>query len=642
MTSLLDLRVCLCEEEREGGGDLVKLEDLKKSFAAPENAEYLDVNDERFVPFEEFRKLFSQGKSKRKAPMPEGVEWVGFVPNKRVYFYGLKNGQVARWKDQHHSFRWAEFRAGKLHTVATDSFMNSKQVEEKFENFGEADYNNYISRAKVSTKRVDKEELLNNGETKAEQNKNNTNEKKMEDVKMENNFDKVFDGAGFEGLGEALNNQFKDADFGGTQPMNLDGQGAGFTPATTGITDATDVVGVEAAWLDAIADFNRDNGGCLVGFITNNDSKININAKSQDKKKKGAGKDVAGQGALEESAAGDSASRVINFTQSAPGKILGGVLRIPAGGLFDVTTLESGVDPETGAEVKPDYKNKTIKTMVLDNEQLATIISLGFNSEAPECKDTYGKDAGTTMTIIKEVKRKVEGSDEKVPVEELALKSTRKGSKIHRDAYLPLNVFQTIDAKRNDLTQEEIDTLNVSAFYNFYQTTASRTTAQIKTLVHEHAKRIRHNAETDKYESDYFTLDLSAKVPVNVKPWYTNDKEAVLDTLPVQVKKLVATKDGKGMRAVVQKINVLKDMDNPMYNELNSLSNPKFAKFVEACDGMLTIEELQKRFGKKTGSKKAKEQLATNAKNFDALRKVLKRGNDIKKMDSLFNTLKNA
>ena len=619
---------------------MVKLEDLKASFAAPDNAVYLDKNDERFVPFEEFRSLFAQGKSKGKAPMPEGVAWVGFVPNKRVYFYGLENGQVARWKDQNKGFRWAEFRGGKLHTLASDNFMNTKQIEEKFENFGEADYNNYISRAKVSTQRVGKEELLNHGESKAEQNKN-TNDNLMEGTKMENNnFENVFGDTDFNGLGDTLNNQFKDADFGATQPMNLGDQG--FTPATTGITDATEVVGVEAAWLDAIADFNRENGGCLVGFITNNDSKININAKSQDKKKKGAGKDVAGQGALEDSAAGDSASRVINITQSAPGKILGGVLRVPAGGLFDVTTLESGLDPETGAEVKPDYKNKAIKTMVLDNEQLATMISLGFNSEAPECKETYGKDAGTTMTIIKEVKRKVEGSDEKVPVEELALKSTRKGSKIHRDAYLPLNVFQTIDAKRNDLTQEEIDTLNVSAFYNFYQTTASRTTAQIKTLVHEHAKRIRHNAETDKYESDYFTLDLSKKVGVDVKPWYTNDKEATLDTLPIQVKKLVATKDGKGRRAVVQKINVLKDMDNPLYNELNSLTNPKFATFVEACNGMLTIEELQKRFGKKTGSKKAKEQLATNAKNFDALRKVLKRGNDIKKMDSLFNTLKNA
>lgn len=617
---------------------MVKLEDLKKCFSAPENAEYLDLNDNRFVPYEEFRKLFAQGKSKGKAPMPEGVEWVGFVPTKRVYFYGLKNGQVGRWKDQNHSFRWAEFRSDKLHTVATDSFKNDEQIEKKFENFGEADYNNYISRAKVATQRVDKNELLNNGTGNAEQNKNNTNDNLMEGTNMENNnFENAFANTDFSGLGD----EFKNADFGGTQQMDL-GAKTDFAPATTGITDATEVVGVEAGWLDAIADFNRENGGCLVGFITNNDSKININAKNQDKKKKGAGKDVVGQGALEESAAGDSATRVVNFSQSAPGKILGGVLRIPAGGLFDVTTLESGVNPETGAEVKPDYKNKNMKTMVLDNEQLATMISLGFNSEAPECKDTYGKDAGTTMTIIKEVKRKVEGSDEKVPVEELALKSTRKGSKIHRDAYLPLNVFETIDATRNNLTQEEIDTLNVSAFYNFFQTTASRTTAQIKTLVHEHAKRIRHNAETDKYESDYFTLDLAKKVPVQVKPWYTNDKEAVLDTLPVQVKKLVATKDGKGMRAVVQKVNVLKDMDNPMYGELNSLTNPKFAKFVEACNGTLTIEELQKRFGKKTGSKKAKEQLATNAKNFDALRKVIRRGNDVKKMDSLFNTLKNA
>ncbi|GAA0101681.1 hypothetical protein UT300012_23960 [Paraclostridium bifermentans] len=615
---------------------MVKLEDLKNSFAAPENTKYVDLNDKRFVPFEEFRELFIQGKSKGKVPKPEGVKWVGFVPNKRLYFMGLENGQIARWKDQNASFRWSEFRGDKLHTVATDNFENKKVMEEKLNNFGEADYANYISRAKVSTQRLDKKELLNNGEGKAEENKNkNTDENLLEDMNMENNnFDNAFEGADFSSLG----NEFKTEGFAGTQEMNL---GANAT-APTGIADATDTVEVEASWLDAIANFNRDNGGCLVGFVTNNDSKININAKNQDKKKKGAGKDVAGQGALEESAAGDSASRIVNFTQSAPGKILGGVLRIPAGGLFDVTTLESGINPDTGAEVKPDYTNKTVKTMVLDNEQLSTMISLGFNSEAPECRETYGKDAGTTMTIIKEVKRKVEGSDEKVAVEELALKSTRKGSKIHRDAYLPLNVFETIDASKPNLSQEEIDALNVSAFYSFFQTTASRTTAPVKTLVHEHAKRIRFNAENDKYESDYFTLDMSAKVPVQIKPWYTNDKEAVLDSIPVQVKKLVPTKDGKSMRAQVQKINVLKDMDKPNYGQLNSLNNEKFAKFVEACDGALTLEELQKRFGKKTGSKKAKEQLATNAKNFDALRKVLKRGNDVKKMDSLFNSLKNA
>ena len=103
-----------------------------------------------------------------------------------------------------------------------------------------------------------------------------------------------------------------------------------------------------------------------------------------------------------------------------------------------------------------------------------------------------------------------------------------------------------------------------------------------------------------------------ASVPVcnevksnDIKPWYVkaSEKHEKLDKVPVIVKVPTPTKDGESMRLVVQRINVLRDQDKPLYNELNSLSDPRFEKFVEACNGVLTVENLNKVFGRKSVSK---------------------------------------
>ena len=589
---------------------MVTLEDLKQNNQAPRSTELIDLNDSRLVSIDEFRKLYSEGKSGDKLPLPNNCKWVAYDENKKLCFACTSDDKITRYQAGKSSLRYTEFRGGKLHITDFLNFRNEAKEEEKGKDFG------------MELNKLNK----NNDKTTD----------KMEDIKMDNNMNFNFD---------ELANEFGNTDFGveatETTKMNLGGE---TTPAVN--TDATgieDTVDADAPWLYEIGKFNQ-NEGSLLGYITNNDAKINITAKKiTTNKKSGAGKDTAGQSALDQNAAGDTDSKMISISQSAPGKILGGVLEMPAGGIFDLTSLQTGTDAN-GKEVKPDWDNKAKKIMLLENEQLTNMIALGFNSEVPESKKTFGPQAGITSALIKPVKRKVEGSNDVVTVSELYLKSSRKGSKLAPDAYLPLNTFQTIDALRTDLTQEEVDTLNESSFFQLFQTNAKRPTAAYKQLTADYAKRVKLNAETGKYESDYFTLDLAKRLDLDIKPWYVkaSDKHERLDKVPVIVKVPTPTKDGESMRLVVQRINVLRDQDKPLYNELNSLSDPRFEKFVEACNGVLTVENLNKVFGRKSVSKKAAEKLATSSKNLMTLRSIVAGSKNLKKMDTLFNELKRS
>lgn len=619
---------------------MIKLEDLKQHNQAPRSTELIDLNDKRLVSISEFSKLYSEGKSEGKLPLPDNCKWVAYDERKKVCFACTSDDKITRYQAGKSSLRYTEFRGGKLHITDFHNFRNEEKEEQKDKDFGAADFAGFASRARqtAKTERLDKEVIVPEVELNKleDSNKNNKTKENMEDIKMENN-NMDFN---FEGLAE----EFGKEDFGTVTETTKMDLGADVAPvANNAVTGIEDTVDADAPWLYEIGKFNQ-NEGSLLGYITNNDAKVNITAKkAASDKKKGAGKDTAGQSALDQNAAGDANSKIISISQSAPGKILGGVLEMPAGGIFDITSLQTGTDAN-GKEVKPDWDNKAKKVMLLENEQLATMIAFGFNSEVPESKKTFGPQAGVTSAIIKPVKRKVEGSEETVTVSELALKSSRKGSKLAVDAYLPLNTFQTIDALRNDLTQEEIDTLNESAFFQLFQTNAKRPTAAYKQLTADHAKRVRLNAENGKYESDYFTLDLAKRLEIDIKPWYVkaSDKHEKLDKVPVIVKVPTPTKDEKSMRLVVQKVNVLRDQDKPAYNELNSLSDPRFEKFVEACNGVLTVENLNTVFGRKSVSKKAAEKLATNGKNLMALRNIVAGGKNLKKMDTLFNELKRA
>lgn len=618
---------------------MVTLEDLKQNNQAPRSTELIDLNDSRLVSIEEFRKLYSEGKSDGKLPLPNNCKWVAYDENKKLCFACTSDDKITRYQAGKSSLRYTEFRGGKLHITDFLNFRNEEKEEEKGKDFGMADFAGFATRARqtAKTEKLDKDVIVPDMElNKLNKNNDNKTRDKMEDIKMNNDMNFNFD---------ELASEFGNTDFGvettETTKMNLGGE---TTPAVnTAATGIEDTVDADAPWLYEIGKFNQ-NEGSLLGYITNNDAKINITAKKiASNKKSGAGKDTAGQSALDQNAAGDTNSKMISISQSAPGKILGGVLEMPAGGIFDLTSLQTGTDAN-GKEVKPDWDNKAKKIMLLENEQLTNMIALGFNSEVPESKKTFGPQAGITSALIKPVKRKVEGSDEVVTVSELYLKSSRKGSKLAPDAYLPLNTFQTIDALRTDLTQEEVDTLNESSFFQLFQTNAKRPTAAYKQLTADYAKRVKLNAETGKYESDYFTLDLAKRLDLDIKPWYVkaSEKHEKLDKVPVIVKVPTPTKDGESMRLVVQRINVLRDQDKPLYNELNSLSDPRFEKFVEACNGVLTVENLNKVFGRKSVSKKAAEKLATSSKNLMTLRSIVAGSKNLKKMDTLFNELKRS
>lgn len=608
------------------------MKDFKKlvqSNFLPHNLRLIEATDSRLVTFEEFKKLSAEGKTEGKVPILDNPLWIA-VSAKNVWYSMGQDGLMSKMKQGKMDMRVMEFD-GK--GFVPHEIINFRiREEDMLKGFEEGKANLANGGMERIQEMARQKALASKAKREMEEaNKNNTKEN-VEEVKME-----LGKGVDIAGLKSKLE----------TTKMNMDE----VTTQSTVVPSVTDKIvsqdmseeGEVPAWLMDIADFNRNNKGGLVCLVTDKDSRVQASANKVQvpKSKKGAGADYDGQGATDAAVSTEGAnnSKYIGWSQSAPGKIVGGVIRIPRGGFFTVSELETGKKLSTNEPLVVDYADKDQEYMLLDLEALKATIGYSFLSEIPELAETYGKPGEFTRIEIVPRTRTVRKTGEKKTSNEIVLKTSRAGKVLSLNAYFPIKTFETINVSKKGLTQADIDVVNMSTFFPFYKKAKNAIDEPANLLIAEEVTKIGKEQRGDEvvYVSEFFKLE-GATLPVKVKPWYATDKEATLAELEIPVKTLVTNEKSGNTRAVVKTINCIKDAGKPGYQELSSLTSGKFGDVIAASGGQLNAEQLHAIFGREGSSAKAKENLASGKKHFGMFNKMMSQ--DKTKIDSMLKRYK--
>lgn len=581
---------------------MYSLDELQRMGALSKKLQLIDMNSPELVTVAEYRALAKEGKAEGKVPIIDNAQWVA-VNSKGIYHAMGADGRMSKIKKGHKDLKIQALRDGSFGTVELADLRETQaDYDEAERRYAEMQANGELDRLLKKARREE-----------TPQGENNTKENK-EDIEMSNglNLDGLTNSLA-EQLGGIVQNQE-------TQRMDLN-SGIALEPQNDSVALQENLEETPVHILE-VSNFNRDNGGCLVCLVTDKDARIQASAKkaSTSKVKGGAGADFEAAGATDAatSTEGTDNSRVLAFNQSTPGKIVGGVVRVPMGGLFTISELDSG--RKNGQELQIDYDRKDTKTMLLDDETLKTFVAYAFNSQIPECKETYGADAGTTRVEVNVKDKKDKKTGETKPYTQIVLTTDRTGKVLSPKAYFPIKTYETI-AVNDKLSQEQIDTLNLSAFYSLFNKTKSATSEPAAKLRLED-RRLIDRVDNDgvvTFTSEFFKAD-GTGMGIKVKPWY-GSKTDILANPEVPVKEIKRNEEKGTQRAVVKTINCLKDQGAPGYNEISSLTSGRFDNVIEQSAGELTLEKLKKVFGKEGKGGKKQEKLATSSRQLAAFRK---------------------
>ena len=581
------------------------LKELQKMNALRKDMKLLDINSPEFVTVAEYRTLAKDGKADGKIPVIDNAQWVA-VTSKGIYHAMGADGRMSKIKKGQKDLKIQALKNGVFGTVEIADLRETQaDYDEAERRFAEMKSSGELDKILGKTGITTEMPIGKN---------NNTNDKK-EDINMSNGLNIADITASLQAQSESANLANE------TQRMDLN-QGISLNGGTDAIAPKEELESEVPMHLIEVGNFNRDNGGCLVCLVTDKDARVQASAKkaSSSKVRGGAGADFEAAGASDAatSTEGTDNSSVLSFSQSTPGKILGGVVRIPTGGFFTISELDSG--EKNGQPLEVDYDRKDLKSMLLDDETLKAFVAYAFNSQIPECKETYGPNAGTTRVQVNTRDRKDRKTKELKSYTEIVLKTDRGGKVLSPNAYFPIKTYETI-AVNDKLTQEQVDVLNLSAFYSLFNKTKSATAEPAAKLRLEDRRLIDRVDENGvvRYTSEYFKADGNG-LGINVRPWY-GAKSDVLSNPEIPVKEIKRNEEKGTQRAVVKTINCLKDQGAPGYNELSSLTSGRFDNVIEQSNGELNLESLKKTFGKEAKGGKKQEKLATSAQQLSTFRR---------------------
>lgn len=349
--------------------------------------------------------------------------------------------------------------------------------------------------------------------------------------------------------------------------------------------------GVEYSNTAAIAAFNRANGGCILGFITAKDELLKMVPTTQTvtDTATGAVKTVQGATSEEQKAAAENKAVnkaltrkevVIKPKHQMPGKVLGAVVKMPEGGIIDYQ------DYLAGKKLTPDASKMDLKIILGDKDKMTTLINTCFRNSIPTSPETFG--FSTNILLYARPRKDKKGETKFIK----GFKTENKKPYIQPNAYLPLEVYKTIDQTK-DLTPAEAHDLSESQFIGLTLSTKAKPTPTIQKLDAKSRQKINID-ENGNITSVWFTTDASKKESISVKPYYTTNKEETLTTLPFAIKAKHEPKTaGKNAtwRWVTYGINDSSE-DSKKNNSLAlARSGGKFSKFYNACGGDKILNE---------------------------------------------------
>lgn len=363
---------------------------------------------------------------------------------------------------------------------------------------------------------------------------------------------------------------------------------------------SSNIEGVELADNTDLSIFNRKHGR-LVSYVTMNDRVTKFGTKStpqMDESKKKMLVSNAPQEVRDAHNAGKGVDSkwyvkqtVLVIKEAAPGKVLGVVIGIPAGGFVDFSAFRNG------SRVEFDPKNTAVKYNLYPKDESYQMLSFYFNNTIKEEARTHnGVGDGEIRLELKPIpKQNKETLVEETVIRPKLVPSNRK-SVLLAGNYFPVKVYETKNANAN-LKVEDYEALNVSSFIHLYQVPTKAgaegvKSPKIEALAPTDAAKISRTS-AGKIESSFFTADVSKRLPIEVRAFYNKDE--VLSTVEVPIKEEKQNKDKPGSTWRYKTYScVAKDAaENAEYASKTSLQNGRFDVVLESTDGAINADSLK-------------------------------------------------
>lgn len=539
---------------------MLSLQDLKDRGLVASHVQLVEFDDTKYVELAKYKQLALNNAVEGLVPVCDKPQWIAVDEKDNFVYSKLEEGdKIAKVREGLFDFR--------ILSIDEDGFTPEDIINLALTN-------ELKEQASIATKML-RNKRNNKIKTNEKEGTNNMNIEKPQ-INMGNL--NVNDGA-----------QTKKVELGNAvQPSNI-----GAIKEVDNFNDKALV----AKKIQNAAKFNKSKGGSLVGLIVKNDSKVDVSAvaprKTSTDEKNNAAVDL-------------KPGKKIEFKQSAPGPVAGGIIRIPEGGFVGPEQFTNGSEDLGIDETKINLVDK-----LLGADELYSAIGFLFNSQIDENPETYGEEAATT--IVKLNKRTVfRGKPEETTKNVPGLITTRQIKKpVHPDAYLPLKTYPEM-VLDNKMTKEQIDLANNSLFYKFYiaRKRNDEVARTVDSLDGAYAKNISLDEDNNQVSSTYIS---EQGINIEAKNWY--DKKT-LQEIKIPIKEL-KEKDEDGVVKISQRlksVNVLGKTDQEMFSELNSAVNPKFETFRNATSIDLSVATLVRTFKGATVSKKQKE-AATSKEN---------------------------
>lgn len=350
---------------------------------------------------------------------------------------------------------------------------------------------------------------------------------------------------------------------------------------------------------DAVHIFNQTHGEAL-GWIVGEEARIEPTLRAIPKL-------VGGQKQLEDSATAEIRDRfkvtgtapmpylkknfLYGWRQTTPGPIEAGIFRIPLGGLVDFLAFRES-EP-----VMPNAKETTLVTQVIPYKAVHTFLSTYFRRGIKESKATHT----TYASQIRPDSTTKQVQEEKGIVTRFSRKLIVDGRRtlIIPGNHLPIRVYEKVKID-TDLTQEQVDLLNKSAFGSLLVAKYGSRGTKINFLHDDELTKVTHELDAEgrptNVSSVYITQDVANRVAIEVKPYYgeKNDRLEAADLfLPVKME--YVTSKGVTKAKYIKYSAVDKNvLDNPNLVNKTSLNSGEYAEFIKAVgEEFLNINTLR-------------------------------------------------
>lgn len=522
----------------------VRLEKLLNLKAVPLDAELVSNLDT--ITYSELKSSGTKAMP-TKIAVVDNVNWIAYSAKKNIYFSSNKLGEVGRFAIDQKQFTIAILNKNKLRTKKAINFKREGDFQMQ-------------DVEKELQKEIDGMDF-------------NLND--VEDFNTVGAGADVKDMSVFDNVGTNVDNV-------NTQPSS-DEWGA----------ISAKVADMKLASNAEVAVFNQ-NFGKLFGYITLNDEIVKfgvtkryiIDETTGKKKLKSAPQEV-----IDKYNRGDSiddayfmTENVLTKKHTAPGKVLGTVLGIPVGGLFSLSEIK------TMDRISPDTTKKDLVYKIYDMDESIQFISNLFDGSIKEAKETFGDVATNVRIQRKQVTRTNKETELKETVTKFVLKPDGRTNLCVPTSYLPIKTYKTINVD-GAISAEDAATLALSSFVHLFKESKKDSTTKYAKL-NTREKGLIERTEDNNFASPFFSPDMSARVKLEIKPYWEKEKEKTLSTINIPVKENVS-KDATKQTYRYVTYDCLGNLDSPEAQESNSLAlaeaGKKFSVFYNAVGGAATI-----------------------------------------------------